>query len=211
MNPVYNIRCNQYASISLTAYEGYLKQRSFFDSYKSNNVDVLRSPQEYLHLCKSISTMDDFAVSAIVFQALAIEAYVNLAGAYVLGESEFYSTHERKSTVDKLKILANKLNGKFSDALLNKVKTLFYKRNCLVHQKPKKFIINVQTYNYLNPAKNFEDIEAFFQEQTIAYENIDEEINTYFELQEELRSMRACKLELVEEIKNNISINLVVL
>lgn len=202
MTDIYIIRSNQYARMSEAFYSDYLAARNTHDK-----IDGVFSPTEApvenaAYKLAYTEQMDDAAIAAIVFQALAIEAYVNLMGAYLIGEEVFYKRHERKSTFEKLDIVLQEIGGSLSADLKERIALLFKKRNRFVHQKPKAYHLEPKPYDYKNPEANFNEINEFFREITFSYENIDMEIHIYAELQESIRILRRAEYELIEEIQS---------
>ena len=90
--------CEQYASMAKLFYFQY-------NQYREN--------AESGDLSASIA-MEQAAICAIIFQALAVESYVNLFGSVVLGDDVFRCRYEseinkkhRASTIDKIKNICN--------------------------------------------------------------------------------------------------------
>ena len=148
--------------------------------------------------------MDDAAVNAVVFQALAIEAYTNLAGMFIIGEKKFYKKHEGKSNNEKLELLEESLEKAFSSELKGKIKNLFTKRNKLVHQKPKSFKIEMKDFDYSDLTSNYTDISKIFDDFCYAWSNIDEEMTLYQAMQNELTAMRGTGRELIDELNKEL-------
>ena len=123
------------------------------------------------------------AICAVVFEAFAIESYVNFFGAYTLGDNTFYSTYEsgqrgnRFSTIDKIKGFSKKegiqrypTGGKHFVTL----KGLLYKRDQLAHNKPRM--------HTLRKEDGFEDYNEMSKEISFVYQNLDEELKLYDEV-----------------------------
>jgi len=203
MGTYYSIRSNQYARISQDSYGDYLRAKERYKSMgEVKDIDISISLEKYIKMCQLATFMDDAAVIAVIFQALAVEAYVNLAGMYIIGEKEYYKKHEKSSTFSKMCIIERALGKKFSDELKGKISALLVKRNELVHQKPRSFTIGITEYNYDDKTENFSDIEKFFDDFKYATENIDENMLIYSLLQKELTAIRNSGRELIDEIQS---------
>jgi len=111
----------------------------------------------------------------IVFQAFAIEAFVNLVAVDLYEEDEFFGTKfEKEGTIEKIKIIfKDKLNDRFSMHIdiFNLVKKTFALRNGLAHFKSKKIDLLAMQENpdIYNPY-------SFIMEH---YEKIDEVVTAY--------------------------------
>ena len=111
----------------------------------------------------------------IVFQAFAIEAYVNLIAVNLYEENEFFGTKfEEKSTLGKInKIFSEKLRNDFKKhaEVYNHVDLTFDLRNKLAHFKSKKIDLMAM---YDNP-----DIYNPYEFYYDFYEKIDDVVNSY--------------------------------
>lgn len=204
MTPRYIIRSNQYARISRIFYEQYLEVKKLYDSISKSETEFEKQIENLAFQYVYLEQMDDAAIAAVVFQALAVESYVNLWGIDVFGEKEYYDkTHklERASTMRKLERIANELGKSIPEDLLCDIKALMEKRNHFVHQKPKAFEIGIEPYNYKNPEENFRDINAFIAEKMRAQENIEVDVVVYEKLQEAVRIIRGKGKELIDEFQ----------
>ena len=98
--------CETYNKISQQAYEEYTESIIYLKSLGCAYWDFLEHTEE--ENAKYMSAMQDrerSALTAIVFQALAIESFVNLLGVQRIGEEVYYSEYETKgsTTLEKLK------------------------------------------------------------------------------------------------------------
>ena len=146
---------------------------------------------------KTHDDMDDAGITALVFQAMAIESYANLMGAYLTNESEFYKKYERAPIDKKLSGIIERLGYSISEDLISRIKKLFNRRNDLVHQKPKSFFLNI------DPNKSdafFEQKEALLSECSVSFSHVEESMCLYSELKEALKIARGSNLELYDEI-----------
>ena len=90
--------CEQYAAMA----------KSFYSQYHQHQENAKSSTPS-----ASIA-MEQAAICAVIFQALAVESYVNLFGSVVLGDDVFRCRYEseidkkhRASTIDKIKNICN--------------------------------------------------------------------------------------------------------
>lgn len=204
MSTYYNLRSDQYARISQNSYEAYLQYKKEYDLMSKDNIDPVAELDKLLKVCKLLGMMDDAAVNAVVFQTLALEAYINLAGMLLIGEEEFYKNHEKKHHAEKIKAIESNIGKVFSSELKNKIRGLFIKRNALVHQKPKSFKVEIKEFDYGNLSSNYDDISEIYNDFGFAWSNIEEEMTLYSALQNELTEMRGKGTELIDEICSNL-------
>lgn len=201
MSDFYIIRSNQYARMAKEFYDESLKERRFFEEGLNIPVSDEEKLGLYALLLEKTLKMDEKAIAAVLFQALAVEAYTNLFGITVFGEEDFYANYERAPTRKKLKEIAGKLNKTLPKEMDDRIKALFKKRDSFVHQKPKAYQIEVADFDYKNLEKNFEDINAYVEELMGAEEGLDDNMKIYEDLQECVRVLRGAELELTEEYK----------
>lgn len=202
MADYYIIRSSQYAQMSTRFYEEYLAAKKMYD-----RVDEIFVPSEnpvlnYSYKTRYLQQADDNAIASVVFQALAVEAYTNLWGMWLLGEEEFYANYDSKkrlSTPNKLVTLAEKMGKEFPTELKDRIERLFQKRNSFVHQKPKAYHFEVKPYDYKNPAASFDDIDAFIHDLSYAEEDLAAEMQIFADLQKCVQTLRGAECELIEE------------
>lgn len=109
MSDFYFLKCIDFDSIAQNAYTQYL---GFSKEYEAlgNGLDVLEVPQAGVSYIAAYKNMESAAYMAVVFEALAIEAYVNTLGEHLIGE-RYYQEYESKdakkdrTTLGKLKRL----------------------------------------------------------------------------------------------------------
>lgn len=207
MFPFYIIRSNQYARMSKSFYEEFLAAKKLYDSVgelkKDDENPIINAAKQYVYH----EQMDDAAVAAVIFQALSIEAYINLWGICVFGESTYYDKKtriERLPFEKKLMKILDEVGMSLPSTLLTNILALMEKRNSLVHQKPKAIWIGVDPYNYEKPEENYRDINEFILEKQVAQENIDAEMKLYEQLQEAVKVIRNSDKELIEEIQDGL-------
>lgn len=191
------VRSEQYARISEQAYSDYLSAKNTYLNIEKI-VSYEEDPIKYLKfLLVWHNKMDDAGITALVFQAMAIESYTNLMGAYLTNEVEFYKNLERAPIEKKLKGIFKQLGFALPEKLISRIRCLFDLRNDLVHQKPKSYYLNISPNN----------IDAFFQENSaltesasLAFSNVEENIHLYSELKDTLQTLRGTQFELLDEI-----------
>lgn len=171
--------CETYHNIAQNAYSEY-KDLIKNEKYLGCGANVVERAyyQESSFRC---------AIIAVIFEALAMEAYVNFFGAYILGDDIYYSEYESKtkrlSTIDKIKAMCKErflkpypTDGQHFRNLL----AIFQKRDQLVHNKP-------QGHNLSNQSATLkDDSAALLDEYSFVYENLDSEMCLYNELKKNL-------------------------
>lgn len=195
----YIIRSNQYARMAEESYAEYLEAKSLSEEVSDIPVSDEEQLGIYAYLLEKCLKMDEKAIVAVLFQALAVEAYTNLFGLTVFGEAEYYCSYERLPTRKKLETIAGKLDKTLPEAIGDRVQKLFKKRDSFVHQKPKAYQIGLVDFDYKNPEKSFEDINAYMEELMSAEEGLEDNMMIYKDLQECVRNLRGAELELAEE------------
>lgn len=180
--------CEQYNSLAQSFYQQYLDIKGQLTQL-GKPADLLDNPS--LAITQNALTMGmlQTAISAVVFEAFAIESYVNFFGAYILGDSTYYSTYEsgergkRYSTIEKVKMMCKDefkspypTGGKHFVAL----KGLFTKRDKLAHNKPKGHEISSKNGN------GFDDYYEAISEISFIYEGLEQEMALYDEVKEKL-------------------------
>ena len=94
MKPGYAMYCEMYAGMADSFYRQYLAAKEVYDDTPHDSIPIIDEAQNYNRVLKIYNLMEVNAIAATVFQALAIEAYINLFGVYQLGEDKFYSEYE---------------------------------------------------------------------------------------------------------------------
>ena len=162
------------------SYNNYLKFHDFTKELKLmcdkyNNFQVLdHTPDEVQNYHFLDSQCREALFITIVFQAFAIEAFVNLVAVNLYKEEEFFGVFEKKSTTKKIrKIFGDKLNSSYDKFTKEKdlVDLTFMLRYQLAHYKSKNIDLEEMQsnpYSY-NP---YEDVIPI-------YDNIDEIIEAY--------------------------------
>lgn len=199
---------NLYARMSLSFYEEYLEIEEQYQKesliFQSKNQEIeYAGPVYALYALK-----EEKAIAAIIFQALAIEAYINLFGVVVFGENVFNSQHERKPTFQKLNVICSQLSASYPESHRVKLKELFDKRNELVHAKTKIYrVVPATMYDYDHPENNYRDVMDLYAGLSYVFVDIDAQMKLYQEFQENIRILRGAELELLEEIDKQIREN----
>ena len=190
MGDFYFLKCIDFDSIAQNSYAQYL---SFSKQYKAlgNDLDVLEVPQAVVNYISAYKNMESAAYMAIVFEALAVEAYVNTLGEHLIGE-RYYQEYESKdakkdrTTLGKLKRLCKNEIGRpypTDGVHFRAIQTLLNKRDAIVHTKPVRFAISKCDYDYADSAASFRDIiEAFSGQVGFLFENIEQDMACYREL-----------------------------
>ena len=187
---------NLYADIANESYLEYLKLDEKLRSFELSSKDAISFSEWPL-----LYQREQAAIKAVVFQALAIEAYVNLFGYCVTGKMEIKNNNGHyMPTVSKLEEVCRHLSKQYPSDSAERIKRLFHKRDSLVHQKPQTMTITKQPFDYNHPEKNYEDISSFYSTLNKLYTNLDVEMQLYFELQENIKVIRNSDKELLDEL-----------
>ena len=180
--------CEQYNSLAQSFYQQYHEINDKL-SQLGKPADLLCNPS--LAIDKNVLTMRmlQSAICAVVFEAFAIESYVNFFGAYILGDSTYYSTYEsgergkKYTTIEKMKMMCKDefqspypTGGKHFVVL----KGLFTKRDKLAHNKPKGHGLSTKNGN------SFDDYYEAISEISFIYEELAQEMALYDEVKENL-------------------------
>ena len=173
--------CEQYATMAKSFYFQY---HQYQENAKSGDSSASMA-------------MEQAAICAVIFQALAVESYVNLFGSVVLGDDVFRCRYEseidkkhRASTIDKIKNICNiELGNPYptSGEHFRILKGLIDKRNKLVHPKSKPHTIENRPFNYKKPEESRSDyVQAFNEEIGFIYNNLESEMFVYDDLKKNL-------------------------
>ena len=198
----YIIRSNQYAKMAEGFYTEYLEAKRFCEKISKLEVKKENANDYYANLMINVWKRDESAIAAVLFQALAVEAYLNLLGITLFGEKKYYKRIEQTGIETKYKKIEEKLGQPLPKELTVRIDRLFEKRKNFVHQKPKAYRIGLVEYDYSNPEESFEDIDAYMKELAYAEENIEDDMGIYRDLQESVRVLRGAELELTAEYKH---------
>jgi hypothetical protein len=179
--------CKVYDGMSKSFYQQYQDACSKFEEIDRLNPDL--KEENMMVYCDSYGLKQSSAIAAVVFQALAIEALINLFGVFLLGDEKYYNEYENKrnrfSTPEKLKkLFKNELNKPYPTQTGHylAMKTLLDKRDKLVHVKPRAVEITSRQ----------DDLQQFM-------DRLKDEIGfVYKGLDAEMQSYETVKLELLE-------------
>ena len=154
-----------YYQMSIEYLNNYENKYKEYMEYTNNNSswDILSHSIEENNKCLYLyHQYRSNAIAAIVFQALAIEAYINLYGTYKIGETKFIKYYEKENTIDKICDVCKEVSGKEfpkDKNLYALLKTLIKERNDLVHYKSKsidfKQSSDQQYVDYVNSQVTF--------------------------------------------------------
>ena len=214
---VYNQICNKYAALAQKSYEDYLEAKTNYAAFEWPK-DSLSAPlSDTFVLFQYRDQMLSFALSAIVFQALAIEAYVNLFGVSELGNERFFTELEPPrdqrpkgfryfSTESKLREICRRSDNctEYPENHIQAIKAFFDKRDKLVHVKTRAHTLVVKPYNYEQPEENYREYIDMYEEMSFVDEGLDQEMQLYAHLQENIRVVRGATHELTTEQNNEI-------
>lgn len=192
--------CETYNEISQKAYKDYLEAVHYLKSLGCAHWDMLdHTAEENEKYTEAMQQREKSAITAIVFQALAVEAFVNLYGAQRVGEDKYYADYESKdapakerTTEGKLKKICKEyLNKPYptNDKAYSRLISLLNKRDSIVHTKPRAVIIDGEHVSY----------DDFMSQTEYIYKNIDEELESYENLKENMRQLEGKEHDLIEE------------
>lgn len=165
--------CEQYNGLAQSFYQQYL--------------DAKEQKRDAMCLLQS-------AICAVVFEAFAIEAYVNFFGAYTMGDDEFYKNFEsgergkRYSTIEKMKLFCkgeNKKSYPTGGMHFSILKGLLSKRDKLAHSKPRAHTLHKDD-------SSDSDYLVMMSEISFVYDNLDKEMNLYAEVKSNMSA--ACNV-----------------
>lgn len=212
MAKYYDDMCSRYAKM---AEDFYRQSKAYEATPNYNEYSLPEAAEPYAQHLFDLEARTRLTISAIIFEALAIEAYVNLFGVYVLGEEKFFREYEPPkgqrqtgfrylNTIEKLKkICKEELNRPFPEQHAARIRNLFEMRDRLVHSKAKPHVIAKRAFDYDNPEKSYEEMESIAEEITFFFEGIDGHMELYKMLQEDIKQIRGADKELTIEIRDS--------
>ena len=195
--------CETYNEISQQAYKEYIEAITYL---KSLGLDVWdycdHTKEQNEKYTSAMQKREKSAITAIVFQALAVEAFINLFGAQRIGETTFYTQYECRgsTTLGKLKKISKEFlhkpyptEGKAYSMLIS----LLNKRDSIVHTKPKAVTINGEPIDY----------DDFMSQTEYIYKNIDGELECYEKLKRSMASLEGKERDLIQEnLENTLNV-----
>lgn len=117
-----------YANVAV---ENYKKAKALYQEMEIDNFNALDLRKQYEKFCHSV-------VIAVVFSAMAIEAFVNNYGAACLGDDFFYDNFDRLSIISKLQLISKFLFKEEFDKSKEYyycLKSTFSERDKFIHSK----------------------------------------------------------------------------
>lgn len=180
--------CEQYEAMAQNFFKQYQdlskETNQFGESY-----DILENPHEALDMCAAKMHAFQAAICAIVFEAFAIESYVNLFGAYHMGDSAYREKYESSkphySTIEKIKLLCkNEFQTPYptGGSHFAALKNIFKKRGKLAHNKPASHEITAKSES------PFDDYSEAIEEVSFVTNGLDEEMKLYQTVKQNLIS-----------------------
>lgn len=184
MENMYFILCEDFEGMAQEHYRAYCQAKQEYDPSVHTNIfsgNILPAKKMQWSAC-----------SAVIFEAIAIEAYVNLLGAYLIPD-RYYIDYEGKkpiiddrTTLGKLKALCKREIGKCyptNDHAYTIMDNLFHKRNQIVHTKPSAYSFGITPFDYRNIEGSYADYtSAFSKEIGFLYKGLDEQMKSYSSL-----------------------------
>lgn len=176
--------CEQYNCLAQSFYQQHLEAKAQL-SRLGGPADFLDNPVLANAQFELTMGVLQTAICAVVFEAFAIEAYVNFFGAYTLGDSAYYSIYEsgeqgkRYSAIEKVKLLCKeqfKSPYPTDGDHFRRLKCIFGKRDRLAHNKPKSHEISTKNVG------NFDDYYDAMSEISFVYDGLEKEIGLYNEV-----------------------------
>ena len=187
--------CETYNEISQQAYKEYIEAITYL---KSLGLDVWdycdHTKEQNEKYTSAMQKREKSAITAIVFQALAVEAFINLFGAQRIGETTFYTQYECRgsTTLGKLKKISKEFLHKpypTEGKAYSMLTSLLNKRDSIVHTKPKAVTINGEPTAY----------DDFMSQTEYIYKNIDGELECYEKLKRSMASLEGKERDLIQE------------
>ena len=184
--------CEQYNSLAQSFFQQHLDLKAKLERF-GKPIDFFENPILASKQNELTIGVLQTAIGAVVFEAFAIESYVNFFGAYKLGDSTYYSRYEsgekgkRFSTIEKIKLLCkDEFNSPYptGDKHFCILKSLFSKRDRLAHNKPKGHEISIEHSN------SFDDYYDAMSEIVFVYEGLEQEMTLYDAVKANLTASR---------------------
>jgi len=190
--------CENYNYLSQNFYRQYKDAKEYLLSLNTETWDYLsHTPEENQHYNDANSMLLNSAIAAVVFQALSIEAFINLYGAQKIGEEKYYGNFEKKgaTTIDKIKqvcLEVSKQNYPTATRAYEHLRSLLKKRDRIVHTKPRSL-----NFSCIDDSAN--NIMDFFEQTDFVYADIDEEMQSYENLKKTLCLLDGSAKDLISE------------
>lgn len=190
--------CENYNYLSQNFYGQYKDAKEYLLSLDTETWDYLsHTPEENQHYNDANSMLLNSALAAVVFQALSIEAFINLYGAQKIGEEKYYGNFEKKgaTTIDKIKqvcLEVTKQKYPTNTRAYEYLRSLLKKRDQIVHTKPRSL-----NFSCIGDSTN--NITDFFEQTDFVYADIDKEMQSYENLKKTFCLLDGSAKDLVSE------------
>lgn len=200
MMDVYPMLCENYNGMSQSFYAQYKDATEYLKSLKCDSWDLIsHTYDENEKYCTAQSMRLHSAIAAIVFQALSIEAFVNLYGTQKVGNDTFYSKYDFKgaTTLGKLKDICKDVLGKpypTGNKAYSRLVSLMDKRNDIVHTKPHPVSIV--------PTSEVPNYSELMYQTEFVFKDIDDEMLSYSTLKETLMVLEGEETDFIQENYN---------
>jgi hypothetical protein len=189
--------CEIFYNMSREQYTSYLDSRKKIDELCEGKkyFDVLSHSKEENTLFHSLyHKSNSSAISSIVFQAFAVESYINFYGAKKLGKNTFNDHYERINIKDKIVIIPKVCTGRSfpkGEKVYELIKKLFTQRDKLVHHKGKGINFKECTEEAF--------VSIMHSNIEFVFDDIDELVNTYPMLIKTLATLEDKTVDLYSE------------
>ena len=188
--------CENYNEMSKNFYSQYKEAVNYLQSLNGTSWDYFAHTNEENEKYNSARSLRyHSAIAAIVFQALAVEAFINLYGAQRIGEEKYYTEYEKRgsTTEDKIKKICRdylKSDYPTNDKAYSRLISLMQKRDAIVHTKPHPVIIDGTPVSY----------DAFMSQTEFVFKNLDDEILSYDDLKSNLMKTEKKETDIIQEL-----------
>lgn len=138
----------RYISMAQENYEAFIIYQQEYDKQTNNNATwdlAEHTNEDFFQYVYLLRRKEDCAIETILFEAFAVEAYINYYGEKKLGTERFYREYEnnkdgrKRSTLYKYREI---VGIKEESEIYKKLKTLLDARNDLAHNHVRKFDMN---------------------------------------------------------------------
>ena len=110
------------------------------------------------------------------------------------------------STTEKLREICRRSDAcaEYPEHHIQLIDALFETRDKLVHMKPRAYSLSVKPYNYEQPEENYREYIDMYQELNFVYKDIEQKMQLYVQLQENIKKVRGANLELTTELTGSM-------
>ena len=199
---VFTVYCELCSSIAKNFYNEYKETKDLLNKLCENkdSWDLLSHSDKENELFNYYwSVIRRNTVSIIVFEALAVESYINLYGYYYLKE-KFDKKYEYKPTLIKIcDLCEDVIKTRFpkGEQLYCQLFKLFRKRDELVHFKADSIDVEEST------EEEFIDFISKYIGSTSSKE-LDEYIEIYDELRKKMKELEGCEIDFIDRQKKEV-------